>query len=158
MRERTKSNARRLARSDRWDRPEGCSRERTRPWQRGLPNKLKENQQSTRWWLLPCLSVRWSAWIHALTTNKKGSSSLTKLDNKPDWFCATQNAYCFTQQYCGQSAVSPQNVDNTPVMDVNRVHRCCCCCGSSWALLYLCKLFFQQTLDLQCLIAFNIDK
>jgi hypothetical protein len=52
-----------------------------------LPKKAKRNQQSTRLWLLLCFSsVKWCAWIPALTNNKKGSSSLNKLDNKPDCF------------------------------------------------------------------------
>jgi hypothetical protein len=54
----------------------------------------KRNQQSTRLWLLSrSSSVKWSAWIPALTTNKKGSSSLNKLDNEPDCFFTTQHAY-----------------------------------------------------------------
>ncbi len=79
MREQTKSNARRLAWTDRLDRSEGSSGERTNPRQRGLPKKAKRNQQSTRLWLLSfSSSVKQSAWIRAHATNKKGASSLSK--------------------------------------------------------------------------------
>ena len=106
----------------------------------------KRNQQSTRLWLLSCSSsVKWSAWIPALTTNKKGSSSLNKLDNKPDWFLKTQDAsLAHTTTLWTESCLATLGIfwlqkraNHTPAMDIARIN-CCCFCGSSWALFCLC--------------------
>ena len=123
----------------------------------------KRNQQSTRLWLLSCSSsVKWSAWIPALTTNKKGSSSLNKLDNKPDWFLTTQDAsLVYTTTLWTESCLATlgtcwlQNrANHTPAMDVARIN-CCCCCGSSWAPFVFVQMIFAIDFHLQCLIAFK---
>ena len=60
---------------DRWDRSAWCSRERTITTLTGDEDRQrmqKGTQQSTSLWLLSCFfSLRWSAWIPALTTNKR---------------------------------------------------------------------------------------
>jgi hypothetical protein len=75
----------------------------------------------------PCGEVH--GYLHPQMT-QKGSMSLNKLDNKPDWFFATQNdklvytTTLWTERCLTTHGISllRKRANNSPAMDVARVH------------------------------------
>jgi hypothetical protein len=141
------------------DRSAWCSRERTITTLTGDEDRQrmqKGTQQSTRLWLLSCFfSLWWSAWIPALTTNKRVHRVWTNSTINQIGFFLQPEMPVVARNNTVDGAMSHHRKSTIHLWRMSPGYTVVVVVALHELFLYLCKWYLQRTLDLQCLIAFK---